>query len=465
MPSLEEYLVDLGFRVDQNSLRKYGQALGKAGMLVDVFGNKSTKEFQKAAKAVVAFTVTANATLTAFIKKLADADLEVEKLARAMFTSKENALAFKSTIDALGVSIEDLYLSPELMRRFMELRNISVQLLPPEEFGKQMQFIRDITFEFQKFKLIAGFAMQRVGMEIVKNLVGNLEEFRKKFNSFNEKFIKNIGIWAKKIADIVTNFIKAQIELAKFGKKLLDIFMALPANVKLTTTAIAGLVAFLKFNPFTQWLIGLSTLLLLMEDFYTFQTGGKSLFEDVWKQLKLFDNSNLGKNAGELISQLDERIGRLVVSLKDLGQALLEFLGYDNFNDFVEKQLIGGLSALNVALEATISLAGDLATIFRELGEFLYKPKKFFGDIFDFFKQNKADAEQARKYFEQQQGQIKPQSFGGFLQSSNRTIRNNVNNSQNNTFYVYGSNDASTASAIQTKLSKNFIRNFQGVIV
>jgi hypothetical protein len=137
---------------------------------VEKFAGNSVKQFALAGSAVASFFVAANIGIAKYMQGLAKADLQNEMFARRMWMSKENAVAYKNTMSALGAELQDLYLSPELLQRYNELRKQAGQMAPPQEYSEQMKKIRDVTFEFQRLKLEATYAMQWIGYYLSKYL-------------------------------------------------------------------------------------------------------------------------------------------------------------------------------------------------------------------------------------------------------------------------------------------------------
>ena len=68
---------------------------------------------------------------------------------------------------------------------------------------------------------------------------------------------------------------------------LIRMIQRLPYEVKVAMLAIAALGA-IMLNPFTAIILAIGAILLLLDDFYTWQRGGESMFGDMWQQLADF---------------------------------------------------------------------------------------------------------------------------------------------------------------------------------
>ena len=216
---MKEYLVSLGFEVDKPTFDKSQRAIKTMDKAVSDFSGSVTKSFVKtgssalknfaiAEAAVSSFFVAANVGIAKYISGLAEADIKNEMFARKMWMNKENAIAYKNSLSALGADIQDLYLSPELLEKFNQLRQQSFEMGPPEEFAAQMKNVRAITFEFQRMKLEAAYAMQWIGYYLYKYLEKPITEVKKRLKDFNDKLTLNMPHWTKQVAEFVSWFVR-----------------------------------------------------------------------------------------------------------------------------------------------------------------------------------------------------------------------------------------------------------------
>jgi len=298
--TIKDYLVSLGFKTDNSSLNAAQAAMKKAESSVDSFASSSVKNFSKAATAVVSFVATANVALGKYLVSLAQADLQTEMFARKMWMSKDAAKAYQSSLDALGVSVNDLYLSPELMDKYLELnrqaRNMGV---PMDEYSKQMQGVRDITFEFQRLKLEGTYALQWIGYYLTKYLAGPLGDSRDWLRKINDEIQQKMPEWSKRIAEVAS----WAVRLGKAAWYIRDGIGA--AAGVFTAFTLIKMVS----NPFGAFILGLTTLLLLVDDYMAFEkdkSGKSSVFNDLWRWIDKFkeslkDDGTIGKFKKDLL--------------------------------------------------------------------------------------------------------------------------------------------------------------------
>lgn len=272
---IKEYLVGLGFNVDKNSLDQAKNAMGEAEKTVSKFAGASVTQFAVAGIAVTAFVATATIGIAKFLEGLAKTDLESQKLARQLWMSKDNAMAFNNTLKAMGANLQDLYLSPELAQNFIKLRQEAFNLRPPDEYAEQMKFIRSIVFEFQRLKLEATYAMQWIGYYLEKYLQKPLEQFKLGLKNLNDSIVKNMPSWTKQVAQVASWFVRLGLAAIKGGEAIIKLFNSLPESLKIATGAFVGFFALLKMGPIGWIIAGLTAILLLLDDFQTYQEGGE----------------------------------------------------------------------------------------------------------------------------------------------------------------------------------------------
>ena len=169
---LSSYLVSLGFRVEDNELKKFDLALKHAGDTATRYTTGVAQQFLKWQTGIVgAFAAVGLATI-GLADKVADADLEYKIFATRMFLGVDAARRLKIATDALGYSLDDIAWNPELHRRFEKLqedqKTLGAQLGP--HYEQTMERIRDMRFELTRMQV----AMQYVAMNVVQKLFGAL---------------------------------------------------------------------------------------------------------------------------------------------------------------------------------------------------------------------------------------------------------------------------------------------------
>ncbi|WP_163855823.1 hypothetical protein [Paenibacillus elgii] len=290
--TIKSYLVSLGFSVDPNSYNQATKAIGSVEQGIVKFAGSAVTKFALATTAVASFVAASSIGIAKFIGDLAQADLENEKLARQLWMSKDAAAAYNNTLKAMGVTLQDLYLSPELMQDFRQLNQQAKNLRPPTEFAEQMKMVRSIQFEFARMKLEATYALQWIGYYFVKYMEGPMKQIKQTLSEINGVIVKTMPSWTKIIAQVMSWFARMGIAAFRYFKDIVRIFndlgSAIPRNLKLIGAAVAALGVIISTGPFGIITATLLSLILLLDDFYTYLDGGESLFGSFWKKLEDF---------------------------------------------------------------------------------------------------------------------------------------------------------------------------------
>lgn len=115
---------------------------------------------------------------------------------------------------------------------------------------------------------------------------------------------------ASKVTKYLTNatiFIRKNIMMVRGALLLLAAVFAGPlyrAMVKFTMSFVT--------NPFGMFVVGLTMLLLLLEDLWVYAKGGKSAFKDIWKNIGDPNKVMAGfKKAGEMVGQFFSFLGSI----------------------------------------------------------------------------------------------------------------------------------------------------------
>jgi hypothetical protein len=359
LDTIKSYLISLGFDVDKKSYDDTKKATDELDKGIKEMAGSAIKNFAAAGVAVATFLVSANAGIAKFISNLASADLQSEMLARQLWTSRDQAESFKKTLDAMGVTLEQLYLSPELAARFRELRSEVEGIRPPAEFRSEMRFIRDIQFEFTRFKLSAQYALQWVGHYFVKYLSGPLHDAQKRMQDFNKKFRDEMPVWAERVGRFLASFVNAGRHVVEFfadiKSRIADLLDSVPTNVKGAAAALGGLALLLTAGPFGQMIAMLTLGILLIDDFYTYLEGGESAFGPMWDKLLEFKNEMADAGVFEGLQKafdgLMESASDLLISLGDLSDALMGKDGEEGLYGAFKSLGELGLDGLTKALE------------------------------------------------------------------------------------------------------------------
>jgi phage-related tail protein len=286
---IQEYLVGLGVRLDKPGFAQAESTINRLDHTVESATGNMARNFVRASAMIGTAVAGITASVFGLMKSAASQDLAMQKLSRQMMVGKDAAWAMKSATDALGESIQDIMLTPELMGRFEKLTADGRKMQVGGDFAETMKNFRDLTFEFTRLKQEVSYAMTWVGYYLMKYLNRPLSEACEKFRSFNDMFVKNMSVWTEKAARALVYIINVGRHfltlIVDIGKALWAMWESFPRGVKIAAAALAGLTLVLKANPLTRMLLLVSSLLLLIDDYYGHMEGKQSAFGKYWDKL------------------------------------------------------------------------------------------------------------------------------------------------------------------------------------
>jgi len=286
---IQEYLVGLGVRLDRPGFAQAEATINRLDHTVEAATGDMARNFVRASAMIGTAITGVTASVFGLMKSAATQDIAMEKLSRQMMVGKDAAWAMKSATDALGASIQDIMLTPELMGRFEKLTADGRKMQIGGDFAETMKNFRDLTFEFTRLKQEVSYAMTWVGYYLMKYLNRPLTEAREKFRSFNDMFVKNMSVWTEKAARALVYIINVGRHfltlIVDIGKALWGVWESFPRGVKIAAAALAGLTLVLRANPLTRMLLLVGSLLLLIDDYYGHMEGKQSAFGEYWDKL------------------------------------------------------------------------------------------------------------------------------------------------------------------------------------
>lgn len=354
---IKSYLISLGMQVDQKTFDQADNAIESLEDGVKSFSNTVVKSFAAAGTAIIGTIATVNVAIAKFLGGLAQTDLENQKFATQMWISHDAAAELNNTLKAMNATIEDLYLSPELLRNFQQLRSTINEMKPPAEFKDQMKFIRSIQFEFQRLRLEGTYALQWIGFYLFKYLEGPIRSIKEGFSNFNDSLVESMPEWTRSIAQVLSWFVRLGHTIIQAGRDIFKLFDRIgdmiPTKIKVIGAALLALGIIMKTGPFGIFLTLISAGLLLLEDFYTYLRGGKSAFEPLWRRLQEF--YQVLKDTGvierlqqvflaslDMISRAIYMVGDALIWLFERGKELSAWL-YEFFGELNKEGLLSGL--------------------------------------------------------------------------------------------------------------------------
>lgn len=336
---LKEYLVGLGFSVDDKT---YNQAMGKMETFEKVAGKMAGnvgKSIAKGSAIAVAALTSVTVGVTKYVSSVADADMATEKFARRMWMTETNARSLQNVLKAMGESMDSLYdvaANAELRGSFFVLRADAAKLEGGPEIDEAMVKIRSVQLEIQRLKLLLSYASRYIAYYLTQYLAVPMEQFRQMLKSINDDGQSLIKVWGDKVAKALSWVVRLFAAGAQAGMSLIQMIQRLPYEVKVAMLAIAAMGA-IMLNPFTAIILAIGAILLLLDDFYTWQRGGESMFGDTWQ--KLTDSidefkakfADMEFESPALIS-INKMLKKILTAFDDIGKAWDKFK--TNFSDF-----------------------------------------------------------------------------------------------------------------------------------
>lgn len=367
---IKEYLVSLGWKADVAGFDKIKKMMSEL--------ERKSKKMPSSARAAILVSsalVTANSAILGYVASLAKADVQNERLARSMWTTKDNAEAMNKTLSALGITLNDLWWSAEQRQRFQQLRREALNLRPPAEFSDQMKRVRDVLFEFSRTKVTLQYAGQWVSYYFLKYIETPLANIKKSLKEFNDSLQLKLPEGTKVVAQVFSWFFRllsAGITfLSRAGQGIMKFLKGLPPELLLVAAGVAAIAAAFKTGPLGLFVGLLSTALLLYEDFLTWQQGGESMFD--WSKpaaaleriIDLFENSTIQ----ESLQSIGESLGEIFRKLVDAAGAVNDFLKEATGMDAVElvfkgiEKIVGNVAmrieAVAKAIKSVLNLISD----------------------------------------------------------------------------------------------------------
>lgn len=289
---IEEYLVGLGVHIDKPGFQQANDTINNLSGTIQQATGSWVASFAKAGAAVTA-AITGIATASAgLMKSAASQELAMQKLGRQMMVDTDTAWEMKRATDALGESLQDIRMNPELAGQFAQLRADGAQMKVGGDFKEIMKGFRSLMFEFTRLKQEVSYAMTWVGYYLMKYLSRPLAQAKEVLKGFNDSFVKNMSVWTEKVARAIYYVINVGIHLLEFirdlGKAAYSFWDSFPKGVKIATIALLGFWAVLKMSPLGRIMTLVAGLLLLIDDYYGYMEGKQAQFGEYWDKLNTF---------------------------------------------------------------------------------------------------------------------------------------------------------------------------------
>ena len=282
--TLREYLVKLGWDVNKSGFDNASGLVDKfASKLMGKAGAMGTAFISASASIVKASFATAEA-VSEIAFSVAEADTAVERLARKYWISEQSARSLQNAQEQLGISMQDLmYATNEEYKRFLELNAYGKSLEAPKALDDTLVKIRDIQFEFSKLGTILNYGKRWFMYYLGEYLGVDIDQIIIKFKSFNDWLRTNLPQITQKLAKIVSlgwRFAKTVLTLIyNLGKGIVQIVERLGTSGVASIFALAAAFKMIAMGPLGLVLLGLTAIVLLLDDFMAWKEGRNSLFD------------------------------------------------------------------------------------------------------------------------------------------------------------------------------------------
>lgn len=257
---IQEYLVGLGFTIDQPTLKKFDQALKDSLKAVENTVAPEIKLFVELGLAAVAAYNAIGLATVGLMDHVAESELGFQLYAMKMYMSVDAAKKLKIATDALGYSLDEIAWNPELRQRYFGLvkDQATMQSGLGAQYLQEMKYLRDIRFEFTRLQVEG----QYLGMALTKSLFEHLgissDGLLQKIQHFNDYIIHNLPQIADKIATTLTPVLKDWViimrELGDIAKTTLGEFIQLIGDLTGDKSLQGTEVTFEKIGRALQWI-------------------------------------------------------------------------------------------------------------------------------------------------------------------------------------------------------------------
>nr|DAN05406.1 MAG TPA: hypothetical protein [Caudoviricetes sp.] len=410
------------------------------------------------------------------LKDLSEKDIGYEKLSRQLWITKENAREVNKALDTMGVSLEDLWLSPTLLKQFNQLRQDSKDLKLPDDYNKNLKIVQQISTEFARTKQMGSIAFEWVGNSIMKNCRGPLEEIMGMMHQGNTWLKDKLPGLADSAGNYIGNVIKPLADgiyvAFKLGEKAKNLYDEIKNKIGGNDTAkkvfddINKGIRFIKNNfinltmPFVK---PFKLAILTVEDLALYFRTGKSPMMDFFSGIgdKLSDCKERINNIKEDVSNWydDSSFKKSIDNIEEWINS-----GLDKINEYIDKikeKLSIKLPSLKLnsnSKENDSNSDNNSNGWSLNLGEIGKEIKKAFSDSMLLASPGLYTAKKSYDAYQSYQGYSNSNTTNNTKQDNSKTNSDNkiINH---NSFTVNGNDAQSNARAIGTTMNSILTRS------
>lgn len=390
---IEEYLVKLGTDVDARSVAELQKAVNSVHQMVGGMESLAPK-LAKASALVTAAISGIVASGVSLVKSMGDQEMAYETLGRTMFVSAGQAKQMKMALDALGKSANEVQINPKLREQYRQLLADSAAMTAGSSYKAAMNQVQELAFEFTRLKQEIAAGMQWVAYYIVKDLATPLGNAKKTLKTINEYIITNLPRITRTIATgfgFVRNIAFAVWRvLSGIGKRINEFWQRLPHNGRVAFLALGTAIAAFLAGPIGAMAMAIGGVLLLLDDYFAYMDGKKSLFGEQWEKLnRVLELCNKAWSVMvDYVSRFfhwighSERLQAFVAAFERLAKSLYditEYLGESFFDKLSELwSYVVDTETVNAFSEAFDSLGQGVTSLVNGISSLIDGILKFF---------------------------------------------------------------------------------------
>lgn len=364
LETIKEYLVSLGFAVDNNSYKQTEKAVASLEKGVTSFASAAVKTFGEAAIAVAAFGVAAATASAKFLNGLANQQIQMQILSRQLWTTEQQANAFNATLKAMGTNLQDLYLSPTLMSQYQQLHAVANQLSTPGDYNQQIQQLQNLKLQFEQMRIEAYYSLQWIGYWFVKYMQGPITKVHSILQQINRVIIKQMPAWTKQAAQWMASFWQAGLQIVTGITNVYHWLQKLGSYIPGWAKGIAAALAVLSIsNPFMLFVEGISAAILLWNDFQTYlKDPSKSAFPQLWAWVQKVNKALAGMKIGVTLGKdLHSVFNTLSTAFQKVEKFAVHLYDVFKANGTIKSYTSAVVSLWN-AFKGVFSALGDVIT-------------------------------------------------------------------------------------------------------
>lgn len=365
---LKSYLIKIKHVVDEASKNKAMAEIDTSKSKLSNLFSMVTSSSIKAGATILSTLIAVNTAIGKVALDAAKFDTETERMARNLWTSEKNARALKTALDAVGSDFSDINdMTVEEFQRMMSLRNFGLSLEAPAEAQQTLKLLRDFVYLTDKFQVLLKYAGQWFVYYLGKYTGNDLIKLRNNVSSLLDYLEQKLPGVMEKVAKFFYIFIRlGQVTIkivVKLGEGLFWLLDRIPRKALAAGAGVTAFLGMLKLGPVGVFIMALTTLLLLLEDYMTWKEGGKSLLGNKWQAMTDAFNdedSIFGKTKitiGKILDNVDaikDTISKTLSPLKEMNDkfGLMEKSAKAISTAFqvIGSVIQGGLEFINAAL-------------------------------------------------------------------------------------------------------------------